>query len=95
MEDDYFKKRGIDESKYPLTYKEFEEEVSRLFIYSYGFREPEGKRKFIEEIKETDDPLLKDFLKELYYGACGDYDNGNEHSFESHHIALNNLELMY
>ena len=47
------------------------------------------------EIKETDYPLLKDFLKELYGGACMEYDNGNEHSFERHHIALNNLELMY
>lgn len=63
------KSKTIDESKYPMTYEEFEKRVSELFLDGADSpQELEFRKYFLNE-------EVGDLIEGGYKEACSDYDN--------------------
>ena len=68
------KSKNDKESKYPMTYKEFEKRVTELFLDRADSPSDLEFRQYILN-KEVDD-----FIECEYKSACSDYVNPNYHS---------------
>jgi len=69
------KSETIDESKYPMTYEEFEKRVSELFLgESDSPKDLEFRRYLLKEEKEDS------MLRREYESACYRYDHPDYHS---------------
>lgn len=69
------KSETIDESKYPMTYEEFEKRVSELFLgEAVSPKDLEFRRYLLKEEKE------EGMLRREYESACYRYDHPDYHS---------------
>lgn len=69
MTDNY---RDVDESKYPMTYQEYEDKVIKLFLKNNPSNK-KGRLEFLDKLLEED----PDFIYARYADDCYSYDHTN------------------
>ena len=69
------KSETIDESKYPMTYEEFEKRVSELFLGEADSPKDLEFRRYL--LKEEKEDIM---LRREYESACYRYDHPDYHS---------------
>lgn len=91
----------MKEKKYPMTYKEYEKRVIKLFLETGNYATKEEKLEFLNEELLKNDP---DFIKNLYKDDCFYYDHPERFGIAAKYVfedtnllgtPVSNLEMLF
>lgn len=91
----------MKEKKYPMTYKEYEKRVIKLFLETGNYATKEEKLEFLNEELLKNDP---DFIKNLYEDDCFYYDYPERFGIAAKYVfedtnllgtPVSNLEMLF